>query len=355
MNIIELTAKLISYKTVSGNHEEVKKCYDFIKEYLGKDFYYKDIVYNDFLSLIISTRPDFENFDILFNGHIDVVSAKEEDFTAKIVGDKLFGRGSIDMKGQIACILHLLKNNKFDKNIGLILTSDEEIGGHNGAEQIVKDLRLQTKLLIVPDAGENFTFVDSEKALLQADFVTIGLSAHASLANEGINAILQAIEIYKELCDIYNLDYNSPVGENISINLAKISSGDLYNKVPDVATWSLDIRYSNLSSKDLEDSIRQVCEKHKTSYTIHNQAEEFVCDINNKEVQRFIDICEKELGRKIEHIKVNGASDIHYFSSIGLAGVSINPEGYNLHSENEYVVISSLERFENLLIKYINA
>ena len=354
MTLEELTTKLISFKTISGNHTEVKKAFDFVRKYLGKKYYYKTFCYNNFYSMLISNTNNFCDFDILFNGHMDVVKANDSDFTARIEGDKLYGRGSIDMKGQIAVLLDIFKNNTYTKHVGILLTSDEEIGGENGVKSVLDNNDIRAKIVIVPDAGENFTFVDSEKALLQLDLVTTGISAHASRPNLGKNAILTAVNVYKNLCELYGLDINSPVNDDISINLSKISSGDLYNKVPDNALWSIDIRYSNIKRKDLEKNIAKVCKANNTTYSIVNAAEEFKCNLKSNEVIKFIKSCEKFLGKPLEHIKVYGASDIHYFSNLGMSCVSINPEGYNLHADNEYVSIASLKKYEQMIEFYLN-
>ncbi|MBE5735554.1 MAG: M20 family metallopeptidase [Clostridiales bacterium] len=351
MTIQNILTKLISYKTVSGNFNEVSKCFDFIREYLGDKFYYKTFEYNKFQHLLIGTKEDMVNFDVLFLNHIDVVHAKDEDFTAKIDGDKLYGRGSIDNKGQVATILHLLKNNKFDKNIGLLLTSDEEIGGHNGAEIIEREHLVKPKLIIVADAGENFRFVDSEKALLQLDLITTGISCHASVPNLGKNAIINALDIYQDLCKHFQLDTTCPVNDNISIVLSKINAGDAYNKVPALCQWAIDIRHSNIAREEILQVLDRIC-KSNTTYAIHNKTNEFKCMMDNEYVIEFIDKCEKYLGHKLSHIDENGASDVNFFYDT--PAVCINPDGYNMHSDNECVILSSLDKFEAMLHYYLS-
>ncbi len=353
MTIEELTAKLIGYKTISGNHAEVLKGYKFIRKYLGKKYYTKIFEYNKFLSLLISNSSNTSDFDVLFNGHFDVVSDKDENFVARIDGDKLYGRGSIDMKGQLATILHMLANNDFDKKVGFLITSDEEIGGHNGTELFLKNNHISSKLVIVPDAGENFTFVDSEKALLQIDIVANGVSAHASRPQDGHNAILNAIDIYTQLCTKYDLDPNAAANDKISINLSIINSGDLYNKVPDQCAMSLDIRYRGYKQKAIEKELQQICKSHNAIYSIHQYAEEFRCNLKSPEVAKFSKAASKVLQREISHIDEDGASDIHYFSNANLPAVSINPEGYNLHGDGEYVVISSLYTLQKIFLEYL--
>ena len=353
MNIEELTAQLISYKSVSGNHKEVLSGYKFIQKYLGKRYYSKIVQYNNFLSMMIANTKDMTDFDVLFNGHFDVVSAKDDDFVAHIEGDKLYGRGSIDMKGQLAVILNMFANNHFDKKVGLLITSDEEIGGHNGAEEYLKNNHINAKLVIVPDAGENFHFVDSEKALLQLDIVANGVSAHASRPQDGKNAILNAIAIYTDLCSQYNLDPTAAANNDISINLSIINSGELYNKVPDKCVMKLDIRYRNYKQKDIEAKLQKICKSHNAVYNIHQYADEFRCNLQSIEVAKFCKAANRVLNYDIQHIDEDGASDIHYFASAGLPAVSINPEGYNLHSDNEYVVIPTLYTLQQIFMEYL--
>ncbi len=351
MTIQELLTKLISFKTVSGNHNEVNQCFEYIQSYLGNNFYYKTFEYNNFRSLLIGTSNDLLHFDTLFLNHIDVVAAKDADFVAKTEGDKLYGRGSIDNKGQVATILHLLKNNKFEKNIGLLLTSDEEIGGHNGAEIIARDYPMQPKLMIIADAGENFKFVDSEKALLQLDMITTGVSCHASVPNLGQNAILRAVDVYTALCQEYGVDTECPMNDNISIVMSKVNAGDVYNKVPGLCQWAIDIRHSGIGRNEILAKLKTIC-KDTTTYAIHNSTNEYKCMLDNAEVQRFVDACEEYLGEKLTHIAENGASDVNYFTTT--PSVCMNPDGYNMHSDNEYVHLSSLDRFEAMLLHYLN-
>ena len=60
------------------------------------------------------------------------------------------------MKGQLATIISLLKNNKTKKKIAYIITSDEEIGGYC-CKEILKEYTAE--LAVIPDASSNFNLV----------------------------------------------------------------------------------------------------------------------------------------------------------------------------------------------------
>ena len=119
--ILDYTLNLMSYKTTKTNYKEIEKCILYIKNTFN-GFYIKEYTINNYKNILISNY-DTSEFDIIFCGHIDVVPSKE--YIKKIDGDILYGRGSADMKSQVATMMALLKNNKTKKRIALLITSDE--------------------------------------------------------------------------------------------------------------------------------------------------------------------------------------------------------------------------------------
>jgi len=74
---------------------------------------------------------------------MDVVPPSEENHFEPVYKDgKIYARGAGDMKAGDAIMITLMKEvfmaNFTDKKISLILTTDEEIGGENGAKKIVE-------------------------------------------------------------------------------------------------------------------------------------------------------------------------------------------------------------------------
>ena len=104
---------------------------------------------------------------ILYLCHLDVVEAKPEDWTRDPWhltedSDWLYGRGTIDMKGQDAAVLAALIRMKRegyqpDRDIIVAFTADEEAGGPaNGAAWLVDQHRslIDAELVVNPDGGE---------------------------------------------------------------------------------------------------------------------------------------------------------------------------------------------------------
>lgn len=102
--LVELTKKLISYRTVTGNRNETRKCIGYIRRYL-KGLHIKEFSSNAFRSLVVSNVPftSDKRYEVMFHGHIDVVPADDkEQFNPIESNGKVFGRGALDMKGGVA-------------------------------------------------------------------------------------------------------------------------------------------------------------------------------------------------------------------------------------------------------------
>ena len=132
---IKILTDLISYKTVSGqdNSELINYCEKILNELSIETFKVLDEDkkrVNLFGNL--KAKKTHGKKPIILSGHTDVVPVSKgwssDPFTATIKGDKLYGRGSCDMKGFIACTLAfapVFKENNLDRDIHLCYTFDE--------------------------------------------------------------------------------------------------------------------------------------------------------------------------------------------------------------------------------------
>ncbi len=342
MNNEELLCKLISYKTYYNNKEEFTKCFDFIENYLkeSKLLNIKKCIFNDNISMIISNTKS-KKYDIVFLGHIDVVNASEKQFNAKIIDTKIYGRGSFDLKGHDSVMINIMKKIDRSKKVALILTSDEERGGFYGIPKIMENNLFTSKLAIVPDGGNNFDFITEEKGVLQLKITAYGTSAHASKPYEGDNAIIKLFNVYNRLIEKYPLPNNSNEYKT-SINLGTISGGKLVNVVPDCCSMMLDIRHTYTDSKkDIINYIKKIDKNIKIE--IFAEGETYKANIENEYVKKYIKICEVILNRKIKYKPCESASDARFFQKYGINAIIMNGYGNNMHSNNEYIEIRSLD------------
>jgi len=116
-------------------------------------------------SLIVRLKGHGSGKPLLYLCHLDVVEAKPEDWTVPpfAMTEKdgwIYGRGSQDMKGEdanVAAALLRLKRENYTpaRDIIVAFTPDEEVGGGQGVEWLVKEHRnlLDAGLVLNPDAG----------------------------------------------------------------------------------------------------------------------------------------------------------------------------------------------------------
>ena len=166
--IIELTNTLIRFKTTEDSPSLVEAI-DYIENYLRE---YPLVIKSYFRqgkpSLVITFRESKE-IDFFLNGHLDVVDAKANDFEPRLEeGGKLYGRGSSDMKGPLAAMIVLMMDlSQLEPNkrpdIGLMIVSDEEIGGEAGTYYLLNEEGYRSKACLIPDGGNNFDIIIKEK------------------------------------------------------------------------------------------------------------------------------------------------------------------------------------------------
>jgi acetylornithine deacetylase/succinyl-diaminopimelate desuccinylase-like protein len=99
------------------------------------------------------------------------------------------------MKMALATYIHLFKSlgeSLKDYDIGILLTSDEEIGGMNGVQYCLDELKISGGIALIPDGGFNWNVETAAKGILQ-----FKMSSKQSIPNF-LNCI-QQISHYFEL------------------------------------------------------------------------------------------------------------------------------------------------------------
>ena len=111
--ITKILKNLMSFKTIDGSSLEFDKLFEYIKSILPNNLYQTMYEFNNKKSLVIS-NSESKNLDLIICTHIDVVYGDDETMKYKEDETNIYGRGAIDMKGQVAVILSLIKNNTFN-------------------------------------------------------------------------------------------------------------------------------------------------------------------------------------------------------------------------------------------------
>lgn len=333
--ILCLLEKLINCPGVSKDNKLTNQLLDEIKESIPNDLYTKKYDFDGFGSLVISNTED-DDFDIVFCTHIDVVPCEEYKYIED--DENVYGRGSFDMKGQVAVLIALFKELRTDKKVALFITSDEEIAG-NCAKQLV-DIYPNIKLAIIPDGGKDFNLIEEEKGQLQIKLSVKTKTAHASQPYNGVNAIEVLYDCYSKLLEKYPMPVSS-CDYKTSICLAKMVGGDALNQVPGYAEMYLDIRHTSGDKKeDFLNLIKEINPEIEIEITASGSA--FTTDINNPNIKMYLEMCKEVLGYEPKVVKTEATSDAIYFSDKNIPTVLMNPIGDYPHCPNEFVNKKSL-------------
>ena len=135
-NSVKILTDLISFKTISGedNNSLIDYCDDILKKIGASSFRtFDDDKKRVNLFATIKAKNPSNKKPIIFSGHTDVVPVSKgwstDPFIATIKNNKLYGRGSCDMKGFIACTLAfapIYSESNLDRDIHFSFTFDEE-------------------------------------------------------------------------------------------------------------------------------------------------------------------------------------------------------------------------------------
>jgi len=347
----EILKTLVEFRTThqEENKKEFDKAFDFIIS-LIKDYVkgYKLIENNNYKSLILWKQ---EKPEIIYMCHLDVVPARDQDFIFREVRNKYLGRGVLDNKFAISALIETLRELK-DKNInfGGIITSDEEIGGFNGANYVINKLKFLGKIFIVPDSGLNFSLETEAKGVLHLKIILKGKKAHGSRPWEGVNALDIFLQGYKRLRKIFP-EYKKPTWKP-TLNLGKISGGQATNQVCDYMAAFLDFRYPfGYKKEQFLTIVKKIFPKAKIQMIAEGSP--IKTDLKNIYIKKWISIAEKILRRKIEFTKSYGATDARFLAKYKIPFIIMEPKGGNYHADNEWIDKNSLIQFKKILKSFL--
>lgn len=191
--------------------------------------------------------PETSGPMLVFACHVDTVPIGDESawahppFGAVVAGGRIHGRGSVDMKGGIAvAAAALLTAAARGRNVGLLLTADEEVGSLGAPGAATSLLGTEVGAVIIPEATEN-KVVMGHRGALWLQLQSNGLAAHGSTPERGINAALKISRALERAIGELPLADDAQLGRE-SWNLGILQSGTAPNIVPELARATIDMR-----------------------------------------------------------------------------------------------------------------
>jgi succinyl-diaminopimelate desuccinylase len=351
----KLLRQLVAMPTISGDHDANNRALSFVQHFLAsRGMYVERYQEKGFGSLLATTTPGNKQPSVLLTAHIDVVPGEQEQFKLEISEGRIYGRGVMDMKFAIANYLELidiLHDNLEAYDIGILITSDEELGGRNGTNTIVNSHHLRPSVAIVPDGGENWETETFAKGVQWIKLESHGQASHASRPWEGVNAISALVSA---LGEIEALAPKSDDKQVTSINIGTIEGGTTGNQIAAHASAMLDVRHGNMDDyESIYPRIHEICGKYGVEDTLIVSDPPCINDINNPYIKSFRTIIESVTGKQPGTMYSYGATDGRYFSAHNIPTVIVSPECGGRHSEAEWLSEKGFEQFAAVLEQFV--
>jgi succinyl-diaminopimelate desuccinylase len=289
---------------------------------------------------------------IVFNGHVDVVSGKKEQFVPVEKEGRIYARGAADMKAGVAAMMVAMKelsNQKLGVKIQLQIVSDEEIGGYNCSGYLVEN-GYRGDFVICSEPTQLGIALQA-KGVLRLEVEVSGKSAHGSRPWEGDNAIVKAYKVYEKVLELPFTQDSSEFYQSPSINLAIISGGEVFNKVPDRCVMSLDIRY--LPGQNPDVIVEQIRNISGGEVRVGLNGIPVATERDNRFITQLKPVLEKHIGGEAVMFGQHGAADTQYFSAHGIPAIEFGPSGGNWHGDDEFVEYESIEKYKDVLVDFI--
>jgi len=336
--ILKLAEDLISIPSTEDRPEALLEVVELVADVCrDAGLFVNMLEYNEVPSLYISTRNTRET-DVLFNGHLDLVSAYPKQFKPFTRDGFLHGRGSVDMKLYDAVAIQVLIDLFKDDpsiNAGCYFSCDEETGGHNGAKMFARD-GYRSRLLLNGDAGLDYALVTGSKGILRFKMIAETQPGRPAYPWEGTNAAQLLLDGFNRIQTRFN-DHNIARAEDnwyTTFSIGKMQTKQHPSCLPHYAEMLLGINFvDDLSYMELFAEIKRLVPELK--FELVNVAERLDMDENRPVYEAFRSIASSHFDREFMIKKDNGSSDAKFFKDIMDDIIIVKMPGVGAHEPDE--------------------
>ena len=374
-NSIKILTDLIAFKTISGenNSSLIDYCDNILKSLGAESFRtYDDEKKRVNLFSTLKAKKTNEKKPIILSGHTDVVPVSKgwssDPFLARIKDDKLYGRGSCDMKGFIACALAyapILSSSNLDRDIHFSFTFDEETAC-KGAPILIKELKKRgiTNGICIVGEPTNMKIIDSHKGCYEYTTYFEGLAGHSSEPNKGVSAVEYAARYVNKLMELRqrlkerepkNSIFDPPYS---TLQVGGVFGGIAHNVIADKChvNWEtrpvvkedaifLNSELDKYVNENLLPEMKKIYPESSINKEIIGEIISFD-RIKNSEACEFVSSITGDNSREV----VSFGTEAGLFQEIGISTVVCGPGSIEqAHKIDEYIKLDELRRCLNFL------
>jgi succinyl-diaminopimelate desuccinylase len=216
-------------------------------------------------------------------------------FAGETDGDKIYGRGSTDMKSGISAIvcaaIELARHLRATPGVTLVLTAGEEIGCEGARFLADQKLLDRAGAIVVAEPTSNYPYI-GHKGLAWFEVETTGVTAHGSMPELGENAILKMAKVIGALDHFHFPVERHPVTGEPTLNVGTIRGGLNTNSVPDEARITVDTRtVPGVDHGHLEKSLAALLAPHGASVRKIVDCASLYTEPQNEWIQEVFELC----------------------------------------------------------------
>jgi len=257
----EILARLVAFDTTS--HLPNLALIDYIVSVLDEHGVSSTVIPNDdgTKANVYCTIGPKDKSGVMLSGHTDVVPVQGQEWTRPAFeltkeSGRLYGRGTTDMKGFVACALSAAiaaSKRPLITPLHLAFSYDEEIGcvGVRSLLALLKQAPVKPSMCIVGEPT-SMQVATQHKGKMSVFVRCIGREGHSALAPNALNAIHLASDLISVLRnlqkDIQNSSTHAAIDDSeipyTTIHVGGIKADQALNIVPNLCTVNFEIRHT---------------------------------------------------------------------------------------------------------------
>ena len=378
---LKILSELIKFQTVSGtsNIKLIEYCEKKLNAFGATSFKTFDKAKQRVnLFSTITGKQKLNGGGIILSGHTDVVPASTKDwssdpFVATEKSNKIYGRGSCDMKGFIACALALapyFASQNLKKPIHFSFTYDEETACQ-GAPIMLKELKKRNINCSICIVGEptSMKAIQAHKGCYEYSTHFTGLAGHGSAPDKGVNAIEFSTRFINKLMELREeLKKREPKNSVFTppystLQIGRIKGGLARNVIADQCSVDWELRPvipedGEFVNKKIESYVNNVLlPEMKKVYPKSNIKKEIIGEIigfTKEEKSEAVNLICNLTGDNSRDV-VSFGTEAGLFQELGISTVVCGPGSIEqAHKIDEFVSFEQLKKCLDLLIKINN-
>lgn len=316
---------------------------------------------------LLATTGKGSEGGIVLSGHSDVVPVEDETWTgapfvAMRRGQKIYGRGTVDMKGFIACALALapwFAELDLDRPLHIAVTADEEVGCR-GAPILIGDMLeagYRPAMAVVGEPTEMGVVV-AHKGMHEYTTTIVGLEGHGSLPEQGLNAVQFGARFVTELLEVAD-ELEAAAGDgglfdppHTTINVGSMHGGVAHNMIAGDCVIQWEMR--PVSSADatraldriasIEKGLREEMQRVSPNGSIETVTDGAVGGLEYEPHSIAAEVVGSVLEDDERRVVAFG-TEAGLYQKAGISSVVCGPGSIEVaHQPNEYVSLEQLER-----------